>query len=180
MGTRRGAAGGLATALLAALALTACSGTDSDDGDPASATQTASPTSAPAGGPGAPGAGEPVATTSPEPSELATDAPVEAPEDGEAVVVVTYAEWDRGIPGVAVGAHVQAVTESGGTCTLTLEQGDRTSSVTGPGEREPSATSCPGLVLPGEELGSGTWTVTVTYESDGFSGTSDPVEVTIP
>ncbi|MGY1794123.1 hypothetical protein ACI796_09090 [Geodermatophilus sp. SYSU D00525] len=176
MGARRGAVGGLAITAVTALALAACSSGAAED--TASATGDASATSSAAGGDGATGGSAPA--TSAEPTDVATDPPLEAPEGGDVTVVLTYADWDQGVPGVTVGAYVEAVAESGGTCTLTLEGQGRTASARVPGEREPGSTSCPGLTVPGEELASGTWTATVTYESDEYSGTSEPLDVVVP
>ncbi|MGY1726598.1 hypothetical protein ACI79J_06470 [Geodermatophilus sp. SYSU D01062] len=176
MGSRRGAVGGLVVAAVTALTLAACG--SGDAADTASATGDSAATSSAAAGDGATGGSAPA--TSAEPTDVATDPPLEAPEDGNVTVVLTYADWEQDLPGVTVGAYVEAVAESGGTCTLTLEGQGRTASATVSGEREPESTSCPGLTVPGEELASGTWTATVTYESDEYSGTSEPLDVVVP
>jgi hypothetical protein len=95
-------------------------------------------------------------------------------------VVVTYSGWDDALAGVEVGAYAAGTAESGGTCTLTLTKGSDTASAEAPAEPDATSTSCPGLVVPGSKLSSGSWTAVVSYESRGTHGQSDPVKVVVP
>jgi hypothetical protein len=134
--------------------------------------------------------GSPVNPSLPNPTNVATDAPVtsQAGASGAGTpgsrtsvdVVVTYSGWDDALAGVEVGAYAAGTAESGGTCTLTLTKGSDTASAEAPAEPDATSTSCPGLVVPGSKLSSGSWTAVVSYESRGTHGQSDPVKVVVP
>lgn len=166
---------------IATLALSGCQSTDprSAATDGAAGTDGSGQASSPTGE--APGTyGAPVTSSRPEPTAVATDAPVtNAP--GEAVpVVVTYSGWEPSTASVEVGAYVQGVVESTGTCTLTLTLEGTTERATVPGSPDASSTSCSGLVLGGSALTSGTWRAVVSYESASWHGSSDPFDVSVP
>ena len=136
--------------------------------------------------------GDPVATLEPErtggapvptePSgEVATDPPAPTEEAGDEVAPqITYSGWDDAIGGVEAGGIVMGIVESGGTCTLTLAKGSTTVDVSVEGVDNVTSTSCPAMTVPGDRLGTGTWQATLSYESDGFRGVGDPVEVEVP
>ena len=118
----------------------------------------------------------------PEPSDVATDAPVEVAQTGSDVPVhITYKGWEDATGSVEVGAYVEGLVEDGGTCTLILTQGGTEVTASASGLADASTTSCgAGLSVPGAELTPGTWTAVVDYESSTSSGSSDSVEVEVP
>lgn len=124
--------------------------------------------------------GEPVNPSLPNPTDVATDAPVEvAPtEDGE--VFITYAQWSNTTSAVEVGGYVAGVVEDDGTCTLTLTRGEVVVTGTIAGTPDATSTSCGGLTISGDELGTGHWNAVVTYDSPSSHATSEPVDVEVP
>jgi len=94
-------------------------------------------------------------------------------------VIVTYADAAPGTGDLEVGAYAAAV-DTGGTCTLSATAGGKTVSASIPATPDVSTTSCGGLTVGHDKLGSGTWQVTVTYGSSTLAGTSAPVQVTLP
>ena len=178
--------------LLLAVAIAAAAGfwltTRADDGDTTAGDvdPVAAPTSE------APASGEPVATLEPErtggapvptapPSEVATDTPVPTEDAGREVSPqLTYYGWDATIPGVEAGGIVMDIVESGGTCTLTLRQGQSSVDVSTDAVDNVTSTSCPAMTVPGDRLTPGTWLATLSYESGTSQGTGDAVEVEVP
>src|SRR4051794_16522139 len=170
---------GLATALTATTLLVAC-GSSSNSVSPAERTAADEAAAASAAATAAPGTyGAPVNPSLPNPTNVATDAPVAATtasaSGGTAPVVVTYSGWVDSPAGVEVGAYVAGVAESGGTCTLTLTAGTRSVTAKVAGEPDSASTSCPNLTAPGAKLSSGTWSAVVSYASSSVSGKSAPV-----
>lgn len=123
----------------------------------------------------------------PDPTEVPSDPPQddgatepgEAPTGGGTTVVITYADWVPETSEVEVGAYA-AVVEEGGTCTLTLTGAGASATRTNDALTDVSTVSCGGFLIPGSELSTGTWSAVVTYASPSFSGTSSPVEVSVP
>lgn len=107
-------------------------------------------------------------------------APTSSVADGrrQVTVVVTRAGVLAGV--FTIGAMVEAVVEEGGTCTATVAQGQTILTVEGPARPSASTTDCgDGLEIPTSQLSSGTWTVSVSYDSELSRGDSREVEVTI-
>jgi hypothetical protein len=98
----------------------------------------------------------------------------------DAPVNVTFYGWDATRQVVQVGGYVTGVIESGGTCTLTLTQGGRTVTGSGPARPDATTTSCGALTVAGSQLGSGSWSAVLSYRSADHTGTSAavPVQVT--
>lgn len=123
----------------------------------------------------------------PDPTEVPSDPPQDddatepgtAPTGGSTTVVITYADWVPETSEVEVGAYA-AVVEDGGTCTLTLTRAGTSATRTNDALTDVSTVSCGGFLIPGSELSTGTWSAVVTYASPSFSGTSSPVEVSVP
>ena len=123
----------------------------------------------------------------PDPTEVPSDPPQddeatgpgEAPTGGSTTVVITYADWVPETSEVEVGAYA-AVVEEGGTCTLTLTGAGASATRTNDALTDVSTVSCGGFLIPGSALSTGTWSAVVTYASPSFSGTSSPVEVSVP
>jgi hypothetical protein len=124
--------------------------------------------------------GEPVDPLLPNPTDVATDAPVPVASTGASRVSIVYADWTTTSGAVEVGGFVGGVVESDGTCTLTLTQGSTSVTASLPGEPDATSTSCAGLEVPGAQLAPGTWTAVVTYESSTSRGESPAVEVQVP
>lgn len=123
--------------------------------------------------------GTPLDESVPDPTDVATDAPVSAGPTDDGHLFVTYSGWSQN-GAFEVSAYLPGVVEDDGTCTLTMtmESGEASTSV--PGNRDATSTSCGGLSIPGADLGPGTWSAVVTYESDASRASSDPIEVEIP
>ena len=124
--------------------------------------------------------GAPVNPSLPNPTNVATDAPVTATPGRNATVVMTYSGWTDATASVEVGALVSGVVESGGTCTLTLTSGVRTATATTRAEPDASSTSCPVLAIRRSELSPGTWSAVVNYKSPSTSGQSKAARVVVP
>ena len=178
--------------VLLAVAVAAAAGfwltTRADDGD--TTARDVDPAAAPTSE--TPASSVPVATLEPErtggvpvptapPSEVATDTPVPTEDAGREVSPqLTYYGWDATIPGVEAGGIVMDIVESGGTCTLTLRQGQSSVDVSAESVDNVSSTSCPAMTVPGDRLTPGTWLATLSYESGSSQGTGDAVEVEVP
>lgn len=102
-----------------------------------------------------------------------------APTTGDITVSVSYHAWDPARRAVVVGGYVDSVVESGGTCTLTLTQGQ--ASLTGSTEARPDAasTDC-GEIAVADGLTSGSWQVVLGYSSADHRGSSPAVTVEVP
>jgi hypothetical protein len=111
--------------------------------------------------------------------EVATDAPVPTDGSGRAVVL-TMADWVDSDSVVEAAGFVQGVVENGGTCTLTLTSGSRTSTAQVPAEADASTTICGVLRIPGSSLVPGTWHARLTYASDALHASSDAMTVEVP
>ncbi|MCO7221584.1 hypothetical protein [Klenkia sp. PcliD-1-E] len=129
-----------------------------------------------------PGAyGTPVDPGLPNPTSVATDSPAPAPTGATVDVVVTYADWDATTASIEAGAFVQGIVESGGTCTVTASRpGAAAVTASVPGEPDAGSTTCPGLLLSGGGLGSGSWSVVVDYSSATAQGRSTATTVVVP
>jgi len=116
----------------------------------------------------------------PEPTYVATDPPTPTPSGAAADVLITWTTWNAAGHQLELGALVQAVSESGGTCTVTLTKDGHSVTASAPAEADVSSTGCLGLTVSGDKLSSGSWKAAVSYSSAKRRGTSDPVQVNIP
>ncbi|MCZ2806482.1 hypothetical protein O2W18_15335 [Modestobacter sp. VKM Ac-2983] len=116
-------------------------------------------------------------TIEPEPTEVATEAPVED-SDGNVLVVLTYAGQDESTGVVQANGYVRGVIEEGGTCSLTLTRGDTEVIATTNATADATTTSC-GLLETSPDLAAGTWEAVLSYASAGAEGTSDELKVTV-
>jgi hypothetical protein len=140
-----------------AIGLAACTGADAEP--PAAAPS-------PAGNTAPPPDDRPVATDPPRPTA--------------AEVVLSLAEWDGPTASIVVGGYVSPVVEEGGTCTAELERAGRVVRLEEPAIADATTTVCGGLTTDGADLGAGTWSVVLRYESPTVAGASDPVRVEVP
>jgi hypothetical protein len=149
--------------------------TSAADDSPGSAATAAASTS-----PGVYGA--PIDPTKPDPTDVATDAPVTVTPnaDGGLPVVLTFADWNGTTEAVEVDGYLAGIVEDGGSCTLTLTQGGTTVTAEVPGTADAATTSCGGAAVPGRQLAPGTWTAVLGYRSGTTTGSSAPAEVTVP
>jgi hypothetical protein len=175
--TRRAVALGaaaLATLSLSA-AVSACSlfGGAADSASSGSATTTR-PTAAPGT------YGVPADPSMPNPTNVATDAPITMHAGTSLPLVVTYAGWQDGSQSVEAAGYVSGIAESHGTCTLTLTQSGHSATATGSGLANGTSTGCSRLSVPRSQLSSGTWTAVLTYSSPTSSAQSDKTEVRVP
>ncbi|WP_169166140.1 hypothetical protein [Cellulomonas taurus] len=162
-----------------------------DDGSPAAtpspSVSTAAPSSSPSptadptpttpaatSAPEQPGA-EPEPTTAPEQPGTEPQQPAKTTVD----VVTTYAGWNTLSSALEAGAYATTV-QSDGVCTITATQGATTVSAQSAAVPDASTTSCGGLAIGGDQLGSGSWQVVVSYASSTAVGTAAPITVEIP
>jgi hypothetical protein len=95
-------------------------------------------------------------------------------------VVLSYADWDATGQQVEASGFVAEQVENDGTCTLTLTRGSVTLATNNPGQADATTTNCGLLTVPVAQLSAGTWEATLSYQSSGSRGTSQPMTVTVP
>ncbi len=119
---------------------------------------------------------EPAATetTEPEPTET------QAVNKRNAKVEIMMADVDTSAKSISVIAQVVGIAESSGTCTLTFQGANSNETLTVKAEANVSDTQCFPMNLSYTNLPKGAGLVTVTYESEGYKGTSAASAVTIP
>jgi hypothetical protein len=109
---------------------------------------------------------------------IATDEPVVV--SGTVVpVVVTFSGWNAVSEEVQVGGYVPGVVEDGGTCTLTLTQGDRSVAAEADATADAATTACGAVTVRGTELSDGTWSAVLSYESADRAGAADAVDIEV-
>jgi hypothetical protein len=116
-------------------------------------------------------------TIKPEPTEVATDPPVEQ-TGGRVDVALTYAGFDASTGTVQANGFVAGVLEDGGTCTLTLTKGSENVTSTSTAAADASTTSC-GLLETSGGIAAGTWHAVLSYSSADAHGTSQSTEVVV-
>jgi cytoskeletal protein RodZ len=90
---------------------------------------------------------------------------------------ITYAQQYG--QSVEVGAEV-SVFEDGGTCTATFTSGANTVTKSVQAVKNVNRVNCPAMVADASEFNpKGNWSVTVTYNSNSSSGTSNPLTVVV-
>ena len=115
-------------------------------------------------------------SASPSPS----DAPSQAPQKTKADINLIETMVDSSAGTILVVAEVLNAVENGGKCVITFTSGSATKSVSVKAEANASSTQCFPGYLPISGLPKGKGSITVTYESDKFLGTSESFAVTIP
>jgi hypothetical protein len=91
-------------------------------------------------------------------------------------VILSFASIQNGI--VSAGGYVTNVVEDGGTCIYTFTKGGAVIEKTAATMQNPTSTSCATTRFLSTELGSGTWSVVLTYGSSASAGVSNTKEVT--
>jgi len=125
----------------------------------------------------------PSTSQSAQPSESAsgTPTPVETNSTkGEATVVVDQANVDAPAGFLSVVAQVTNFNEDGGTCTLTVQAGNQSKTMSVKAESNVTTTQCFPMEISLSGLPKGTALVTVTYESAAHFGVSAGRSVLIP
>jgi PBP1b-binding outer membrane lipoprotein LpoB len=126
-------------------------------------------------------------TTTSSPTSTPTESPSETPSETATPKVVQKATLNIIQSGVDtangelyVVAEVTNAVEDGGTCTLDYSSGSFTKSVTVKAESNVHTTQCFPINLSLKSLPKGAGTFTITYQSEGYKGTSAPNAVAIP
>ena len=125
----------------------------------------------------------PSTSQSAQPSESAsgTPTPVETNSTkGEATVVVDQANVDATAGFLSVVAQVTNFNEDGGNCTLTVQAGNQSKTMSVKAESNVTTTQCFPMEISLSGLPKGTALVTVTYESAAHYGVSAGRSVLIP
>jgi hypothetical protein len=163
------------SATLSTLLLTGCSifypnwgATGLPEGDPSALTQSVQTASA---------SQEPAETSQlePEPTESETTA---AKLVAEVVILMAVAEPDYGV--LTIVAKVPNLSEIGGTCTMRFLLNNVEKKLQVKAEPSSDYTQCFPIEFPLAELPRGNGVVTVTYESERYSGVSAATSVVIP
>ena len=90
---------------------------------------------------------------------------------GSATIVIARAEQYND---VEVAAYVSNLFEDGGICKLTLKNGNSTITRETTGFQDARKTTCPAFSVPRSELpNTGTWKITVSYNSATASGSTE-------
>ena len=113
---------------------------------------------------------------SPSPSPSASSSPVV----GVAQFNIIELDFDSSANAIFVVAEVLNAVENGGKCAVTFTSGAVTKSVSVKAEANASSTQCFPAYIPATGLPKGKGTVTVSYVSPNFAGTSQAYGVVIP
>jgi hypothetical protein len=108
----------------------------------------------------------------PSPAGTSTPAPTAAASKAKASPFITTATWSRDSDSLDVSAIVTQRLEGPGVCNLTAVKGGVIRTAQATAAPASTYTACNPLGLSGLVLTSGTWTVTVDYESDRAAGVS--------
>lgn len=79
---------------------------------------------------------------------------------------------------VEVGAYV-TIFEEGGTCTAKITKGTTSKETSVPATRNATTTDCPVMKFDSAALEKGAWSVTVSYKSNTYYGTSEPKTIDV-
>lgn len=143
---------------------------------------TATATATPSATPTATSTGSASASPTPDaPSETSTVTPSASTSPSRATVDVamTYYGFNAVDGAVEVGGYANVV-EADGVCTLTLTKGSSTVSKQASATPDASSTSCGEMSVAQNEISSGTWTATVSYQSSTSEGVSAPATIEVP
>lgn len=129
----------------------------------------------------------PADSMSPTPTDSASASPSptvsESPTPTKQVAKprLMYFEIDAAAQVLLLIGEVSNVTENGGYCTLTFYSGNTPlAQEKVQAEENVSTTQCYPARIPLSKLPKGTGQVVVSYESEGWAGSSDKTEVIIP
>ena len=119
------------------------------------------------------------ASSSPTPTSSASASPSTVPVQA-AKVQLMQVNVDATAGVVDVVAQITNVSEDGGSCTLSVVSGSTSKQQTVRAESNVDTTQCFPMEVSLTGLSSGTGTVTVTYKSAGYVGSSLSQAITIP
>lgn len=111
-------------------------------------------------------------------NETVNPTPPPNPTNGKQIttVVITKSSQESG-GDLRIGAYAQVI-DSQASCGLTLTKGSKTITKTSAVITQSSFSSCADFNIDRSELTEGAWNATVTYTSEGFSGSqSQAVEI---
>lgn len=103
-----------------------------------------------------------------------------APQGQKKQVIPVISSWgqnDRG--GLEINGFIPEIIESGGTCTITLEKNGSTVTQAKTANADAQTTSCGLITTPISSLSRGTWTATLSYDSDTAGGSSEKVKIEV-
>ena len=113
---------------------------------------------------------------SPTPSESTSVAPTAAAAKFNLIEL----DFDQNANAVFVVAEMISAAENGGKCTVTFTSGTTSKSVSVKAEANASSTQCFPAYIPATGLPKGKGSITVSYESANYAGTSPAYGVVIP
>lgn len=121
----------------------------------------------------------PSATES-SPTPTPSDSASPTPTVGLAKFNVIELDFDPSANAVFVVAEMVSAAENGGKCTATFSSGSTKKSVSVKAEANATTTQCFPAYIPATGLPKGKGSVTITYESPTYAGTSQAFGVVIP
>jgi hypothetical protein len=133
-----------------------------------------------------PGASSTAAETAPGPTPTLapgneSTAKGEPPAPVAVEPVIVYAGFDAASSAFGASGYIAGVIENGGTCTFTFTGPSSTETVTSEGAADVSTTSCGNVELDPDAVTSGSWSVSLSYQSDATPAvTSTPSTVEVP
>jgi hypothetical protein len=116
--------------------------------------------------------------TSPTPTPSDSASPT--PTVGLAKFNIIELDFDPSANAVFVVAEMLSAAENGGKCTATFSSGSVKKSVSVKAEANATTTQCFPAYIPATGLPKGKGSVTITYESPTYAGTSQAFGVVIP
>lgn len=124
---------------------------------------------------------EPEATAEPQP-ETQEPEPTQTPkpEPKKTAVELLMVVVEPELKVLTVVAQLPSVSDEGGSCTFRFQAGDFERKLTVKAEPSASYTQCYPIEVPLAQLKSGNGLVTVSYQSDLYTGTSAASSVVIP
>ena len=114
------------------------------------------------------------------PTPTPSDSTSATPTVGVAKFNVIELDFDPSANAVFVVAEMLSAAENGGKCIVTFTSGSTTKSVSVKAEANATTTQCFPAYIPATALPKGKGSVTITYESPTFAGTSQAFGVVIP
>ena len=114
------------------------------------------------------------------PSPTPSDSASATPTVGIAKFNLIEMDFDPSANAVFVVAEMLSAAENGGKCVVTFTSGAVTKSVSVKAESNATTTQCFPAYIPASGLPKGKGSVTVSYESSTYAGTSQAFGVVIP
>lgn len=77
------------------------------------------------------------------------------------------------------GGYIPNIFEENGKCTLSLSKDSITKTVSVDSIKNSSSTDCPVMKIDKNELSLGKWQISISYQSEKYSGISDKKEISV-